>query len=238
MFIKRCARIYKQNKYESFWLVSSYRNKKGQTRHKYIANITNLAPSLREKMGKLFKNPNSLVIGEKTKFFESGYDYGDIVFFLYIMHQMGLLKILQKGLSKKALSLIVGVLLNRIIKPSSKMEAISWIKETAFVHFVSLKEKDYDANRVYEAMDEVGENLEGIMDDFYSLSLQKPVFLLYDISSVYFEGERVKIAKRGYSRDKRSDRPQVLLGLVLILLRQINEIYLYQSNNFIKHLAI
>jgi len=153
MFIKRCARIYKGKKYESFWLVNSYRNEKGQTRHRYIANITNLAPILREKIGRLFKNPNSLVIGEKTNFFFSGYDYGNIVFFLYLMQRIGLLKILQKSLSKKALSLIVAVLLNRIIKPSSKMEAINWIKETSFVHFVSLKERDYNANRVYEAFE-------------------------------------------------------------------------------------
>jgi transposase len=64
-------------------------------------------------------------------------------------------------------------------------------------------------------MDEVYENLSSIMEDFYKSDGAEPYFLLYDISSVYFEGKRVKIAKRGYSRDKRPDRPQVLLGLVL-----------------------
>lgn len=41
--------------------------------------------------------------------------------------------------------------------------------------------------------------------------------LLYDVTSTYFEGdmEGCAIAKRGYSRDSRGDRPQVCIGLVV-----------------------
>jgi transposase len=41
--------------------------------------------------------------------------------------------------------------------------------------------------------------------------------LLYDVTSTYFEGdaEGNPLAKRGYSRDSRPDRPQVCLGLVV-----------------------
>jgi hypothetical protein len=41
--------------------------------------------------------------------------------------------------------------------------------------------------------------------------------LLYDVTSTYFEGdlENCEIAKRGYSRDSRGDRPQVCIGLVV-----------------------
>jgi len=143
-------------------------------------------------------------------------NYGHIVFFLYQIKELGVIAILKRHLSKKALSLILAVMLNRVIKPSSnKMEAIGWVKESSFPYFCSLKEKDYHANRVYEAMDEVYDNLEGIMEEFYRLSGEKPVFLLYYITSVYFEGRCVKKGKNGYSRDRRPDRPQVLLGLVL-----------------------
>jgi len=149
------------------------------------------------------------------EFFQEGVSYGQIVFFLYQIKQLGVVEILKRHLSRKDLSLILAVILNRIIKPSSKMEAIGRIKGTCFPHFCSLKEKDYHANRVYEAMDEVYDNLENIMEDFYQLSGGKPLLLLYDVTSVYFEGRCVRKAKNGYSRDKRPDRPQVLLGLVL-----------------------
>jgi hypothetical protein len=41
--------------------------------------------------------------------------------------------------------------------------------------------------------------------------------LLYDVTSTYFEGDadRCEIARRGYSRDSRGDRPQVCIGLVV-----------------------
>jgi transposase len=45
----------------------------------------------------------------------------------------------------------------------------------------------------------------------------KRELLLYDVTSTYFEGELkgCPIAKRGYSRDSRPDRPQVCIGLVV-----------------------
>ena len=217
MFIKRCARVYKGKVYESFWLVESYREN-NKIKCRYLLNITKLPPSCRENLAIILnpKNTSAYVVEDFENFYLSGFDYGQIVFFLYLFHKMGIIEILSKRLSKKAFSLIAAVLLNRILKPTSKMEAINWIKETVFPYFSSLRNKDYHANYVYEAMDEVYNNLDVIMEDFYKLcGGDSPVFLLYDITSVYFEGEKVKIAKRGYSRDRRKDRPQVLLGLVL-----------------------
>ena len=214
MFVKRCARNYKGKVYESFWLVEAYREK-GKIKHRYIVNLDKLSPDTRKRLKEVLANPNAMVIEDIRKFFIRGYNYGEIVFFLYIMHKLGVMRVLKERLTNKSLSLIVAVLLNRILKPSSKMEAIAWIKDTSFPFFSSLKDKDYHHNFVYLAMDEVDENMEEITEGFYRLSGGKPMFLLYDITSVYFEGNGTAKGKRGYSRDHRSDRPQVLLGVVL-----------------------
>jgi len=214
MFLKRCARVHKGKTYQSWWIVESHRDK-GKIKHRYMMNVTRFTPCERKRIVKLLRSPDAKIIEDIKDFFQEGVNYGQIVFFLYQIKELGLIDILKKYLGRKAFSLILAVMLNRIIKPSSKMEAIAWIKETSFPYFCSLKEKDYHANRVYEAMDEVHDNLDNIMEEFYKVSGEKPVFLLYDITSVYFEGRCVKIAKHGYSRDKRPDRPQVLLGLVL-----------------------
>jgi len=214
MFLKRCARIHKGKTYQSWWIVEARREKR-MSKHRYIMNVTRFTPLQRKRIVKLLRSPDAQLIEDMEEFFQEGIDYGHIVFFLYQMKELGLTSILKRYLSKKALSLVLAIILNRIIKPSSKMEAVGWIKETSFPYFCSLKEKDYHANRVYEAMDEVHDNLDDIMEEFYQLSGEKPLFLLYDITSVYFEGRCVKKSKNGYSRDKRPDRPQVLLGLVL-----------------------
>jgi len=214
MFPKRCARLYKGKIYESFWIVEAYRVK-DKPKHRYILNVTDYTPAQRVKILTLLTHPEGIVLEDLDDFFQEGSPYGQIVFFLYQMKQLGLTRILRKYLQRKQLALILAVLLNRIIKPSSKLEAIGWVKETSFPHFCSLQERDYHVNRVYEAMDEVYDNLDNIMENFYGLSGEKPLFLLYDVTSVYFEGRCVKSAKHGYSRDRRPDRPQVLLGLVL-----------------------
>ena len=214
MFLKRCARTYKGKIYQSWWIVHAYR-RKGKLKHRYIMNVTQFTPAQRERILKLLNSPDALLIEDTDDLFQEGRCYGQIVFFLYQMKNLGLVDILARYLSQKSLLLTLAVILNRIIKPSSKMEAIGWIKETSFPYFFSLKDKDYHANRVYEAMDEVHDNLENIMENFYKLSKEKPTLLLYDITSTYFEGRCVKKAKNGLSRDRRPDRPQVLLGLVL-----------------------
>lgn len=214
MFLKRCARLHKGKTYQSWWIVEA-RREKGKIKHRYMMNVSRFTSSQRKRIVKLLRSPDALLIEGINEFFQEGVDYGHIVFFLYQMKELGLTTILKRYLTRKALSLTLAVILNRIIKPSSKMEAIGWIKKTSFPYFCPLKEKDYHANRVYEAMDEVYDNLEGIMEEFYQPRGEKSLFLLYDITSVYFEGRCVKKGKNGYSRDKRPDRPQVLLGLVL-----------------------
>ena len=97
-----------------------------------FANIDKLTPITRERLRVVLKNPDAFVVESFKNFFVSGYDYGEIVFFLYIMHKLGVIRVLKKSLPKEAVSLIVAILLNRILKPTSKMERVEWIKNTVF----------------------------------------------------------------------------------------------------------
>jgi transposase len=40
------------------------------------------------------------------------------------------------------------------------------------------------------------------------------MLVLYDVTSTYLEGRRCPLARHGYSRDSRSDRPQLVIGLL------------------------
>lgn len=214
MFIKRCARTYKGKTYQTWWIVESYRHK-GKAKHRYLLNVTDYQPEQRERILKLLRDPDAWVVREAEAFFRKGRDYGGVAFFLYQLQELGIWEVFRKALSKKALVLIVAVLLNRLLKPGSKLEAMGWIRGTVYPCWVEGGEEVFQANRLYEAMDEVYAHREEILEGLYRISGGKPVFLLYDITSVYFEGRCVKKAKHGYSRDRRPDRPQVLLGLVL-----------------------
>ena len=56
-----------------------------------------------------------------------------------------------------------------------------------------------------------------LKERFTTLFDAKYDLLLYDVTSTYFEGEAAQNdqAKRGHSRDKRSDCKQVCIGLVV-----------------------
>ena len=76
-------------------------------------------------------------------------------------------------------------------------------------------------DRLYAALDRLLPHKEAIVSHlkqrFGELLELKCDLLLYDVTSTYFEGdvESGAIAKRGYSRDSRGDRPQVCIGLVV-----------------------
>ncbi len=44
--------------------------------------------------------------------------------------------------------------------------------------------------------------------------LEQGAIAFYDVSSSYLTGSRCELAARGYSRDHRSDRPQIVYGLL------------------------
>src|SRR5437660_805336 len=44
--------------------------------------------------------------------------------------------------------------------------------------------------------------------------LKNGALLLYDVTSTYLEGRCCELAQYGYSRDHRSDRPQIVIGLM------------------------
>lgn len=67
---------------------------------------------------------------------------------------------------------------------------------------------------LYAAMDWMLEQQPKVEEALAKRHLRKGCAVLYDLSSSYFEGHTCPLARYGYSRDKRGDRPQVNYGLL------------------------
>ena len=97
----------------------------------------------------------------------------------------------------------------------------SWYAHTALDDLLGVNPVDVYDNRLYRGLDELlllREALFGHLRERYrSMFGSRFEFLLYDITSTYFEGQcqRNPQAQRGYSRDKRLDCKQVCIGLVV-----------------------
>jgi len=60
----------------------------------------------------------------------------------------------------------------------------------------------------------LGRSQAGIEKVLAERHLEDGVLVLYDVTSSYLEGRRCELAQFGYSRDHRSDRPQIVFGLM------------------------
>ena len=111
--------------------------------------------------------------------------------------------------------------LNRLIFPLSEHAMPDWMRHTALADILPLDFSALHDDALYRNLDRLHPNRDAI--ERHLAEREKTLFnlddtlYLYDLTSTYFEGEVSSNpqAKRGYSRDKRGDAKQVLVGLVL-----------------------
>ena len=119
--------------------------------------------------------------------------------------------------SLSALILVIA----RLLEPSSELyTAEQWYPKTALAELLGVPVERVDDNRLYRTLDvalrlkeKLQIHLKQRMGSLFALEYD---LLLYDVTSTFFEGSAdFPMAKRGYSRDQRSDCKQVCIGLVV-----------------------
>lgn len=95
-----------------------------------------------------------------------------------------------------------------------------WYGTTALDDLLGVDTRLVNDDRLYRALDQLGAHKDALcahlMTRYREWFGVRFEFLLYDVTSTYFEGEaeRNPQAQRGYSRDQRSGNKQVCIGLV------------------------
>lgn len=98
--------------------------------------------------------------------------------------------------------------------------AEEWYARTALEDLSGIPVEAINDDRLYRGLDKVGAHkdrlCEHLMERYRQWFGVRFEFLLYDVTSTYFEGQAQRNTKaaRGYSRDQRSDCKQVCIGLV------------------------
>lgn len=154
-------------------------------------------------------------------------DFGDVWLGLGLWRLLGLDRALSRltplGREDVPWPVVAAILtIARFCEPSSELHIEdTWYQRTALEDLLGVPVEQVHTDRLYAGLDQLlphkeaiekhlKERLGGLFDLKYDL-------LLYDITSTYFEGECAgnPMAKRGYSRDRRPDCPQVCIGLVV-----------------------
>src|SRR5437870_6727265 len=111
--------------------------------------------------------------------------------------------------------------LNRLICPRSEHAMPDWIRRTALGDILKHDFSKLQDEALYRNLDRLHPNREHIeralAEKAKTLFNLDDTVYLYDLTSTYFEGQAKANPKamRGYSRDKRPDCKQVVVGLVL-----------------------
>ena len=199
----------------------------GKVKMRTLANLSGLPP---EKIAALKAALKGEAIGADP-IVESSLPHGHVLAVTGMMDKLGLPRMLfgkRHRLRELSLALVAG----RVIEPGSKLSLAQSLAKGAEHHslgeVLSLGElgKAVDpenpessqekraAGELYAAMDWLLERQAKIEDALAKRHLGSGCTVLYDLSSSYFEGSTCPLAKYGYSRDHRKDRPQVQYGLL------------------------
>ena len=153
-------------------------------------------------------------------------EFGSVFLGLALWRRLGLHELLESliepGREEVAWADVAAVLtVGKFCGQASELGiAESWYARTALEDIAGIPAEAVNDDRLYRALDKVGAHkdrlCEHLMERYRSWFGVDFEFLLYDVTSTYFEGlaEGNEKAARGYSRDHRDDCKQVCIGLV------------------------
>lgn len=144
----------------------------------------------------------------------------------YVCHQiwneLGLNKALvSTNISAQLLPLLEALVVGRLISPGSERHTWEWAENRSSIYELTGKAIRASLNSMYRASDILFESKEAI--ESYLYHRERDIFSLsermcfFDLTNTYFEGQAAnnQKAKRGHSKDKRSDCKLLTLALIV-----------------------
>ena len=142
---------------------------------------------------------------------------------LWAMEQVGLRALLaQLGLNSRQQAAAMGSIIGRLAAPGSERATHRWLRDTsALGDLLEVDFEKYSLMQLYRASDALMAHRKAIEEHLFDAAMTlfelQPTVTLYDLTNTYFEGDAgsQEKAKRGHSKEKRSDCPLLTLGLML-----------------------
>ncbi|RLG29172.1 IS1634 family transposase [Methanosarcinales archaeon] len=131
-------------------------------------------------------------------------------------------KLKELGFTNIQYNSALGTIIAKIANPSSEAKVYDWLCNTSGINeLIGCDYNKISSNSIYRISDKLLANKDGLEEHLYTT--QKEIFnydetiTLYDLTNTYFEGgaEGVEKAKRGRSKEKRSDAKIITLAVML-----------------------
>jgi transposase len=152
--------------------------------------------------------------------------FGDVYTALVLWKRLGLAELLGErmhdSVAKVSWPMVAALIaVNRLVEPMPEWPMVRWWQRTALPQLLGIPLGAINDDRLYRCLDlvlphkqAIEERIAGVGQSLFGQSYR---YLLYDLTSTYFEGqmESNPKARRGYSRDHRPDCKQVTIGAVV-----------------------
>lgn len=214
MFVQATQCKHGKSTYLTYLVRESFRTSQGP-RSRTLCNITALPPQTRELITQSLRGQS--FVATETLELTQAWNFGGLAVLYQAWKDFGLEGLFDfVGKARKA-GLLQAMIFGRVLFPSAKLALVDQARGTLLAAACGLDQarEDFDEDELYGALDALNGAWVPIEKHLHHQAFPQGVSLvLYDLTSVYFEGEGPRgISRYGHSRDHRSDRPQVMLAM-------------------------
>ena len=214
MFVQTTKCKRGQSTYLTYLVRESFRTSDGP-RSRTICNITALPEPTRDLIAQSLRGQS--FVATDALGLTDAWSFGGLAVLRHTWDALNLDRLLSEVASARQAGLLRAMIFGRILFPSSKLALVDQARGTLLACACGLDQtsEDFDGDDLYAAMDELSGRWVGMERQLYQQAFPQGISLvLYDLTSVYFEGDGpVGLSRYGHSRDHRTDRPQVVLAV-------------------------
>ena len=195
--------------YTSYLLRRSYR-KGGAVRHENLGNLSHLPLEIIEAIRKMLAGRALVDLDEQFEI-DRSLPHGHVAAVLGVLRRLDLERLISRERCRER-DLTVAMICQLVIAPASKLSMTRRFSQTTLADELSLGE--VNEAELLGTLDWLLERQERIEQTLARRHLADGGFVLYDLSSSYFEGRCCPLAALGHDRDGKKGKLQVNWGLV------------------------
>ncbi len=204
-----------RNARPSFLLRETYRED-GKVKNRTLANLSKLPPDRIEAMRAALRGDALVPLGGQGFEIRRALPHGHVLAALATARSIGLEDLLPQRVPQRRRDLALGLIVARLLDPAAKLATARMLDPATASHSLgeTLGLGSVTAREIYATLDWLGSEQAFIENRLARRHLKNGALVLYDVTSTYLEGRCCPLARHGYSRDGRSDRPQLVIGLL------------------------
>ena len=187
----------------------------GKVKKRTLLNLSNWPRERVEGLRALLKGGVVMPPGTEPLQVIRTLPHGHVAAVLGVIGKIGLDRLLGPQANRPR-DLVLAMIVSRIIAPASKLATTKGLNPmtatTSLGQVLGLGEVAYD--ELYRALDWLRARQPAIETALARRHLKGGTLVLYDVSSSYVEGRCCPLAKRGYNRDGKKGKLQIVYGLL------------------------